>query len=62
MKRNSDVVVLNINMKKDLWMQLDDFCKKSGSTKTAVVERSVEHYFDYLKNNGNEVINSYFEV
>lgn len=44
-KQNKDWKALNIKLDRTVYEQLEEYCKESRRTKTAVVELALEEYF-----------------
>lgn len=40
---------LNTKIKEESMKKLDDFCKKTGLSKTATVENALDYYFEHVQ-------------
>lgn len=40
---------LNTKIKEESMKQLDDFCKKTGLSKTSAVENALDYYFEHVR-------------
>ena len=45
-KKKKDYVRCDINMETSIATRLEEFCSKSGQTKTAVIEHAVQNYIN----------------
>lgn len=55
-QNKKDGVFVNIYAKKEIADKLSEFCKKTGQTKTVVIERGIEMYIDYMEKHPNAFV------